>query len=112
LTDWTEKLYTVLGSRPVNVPPDASVCGEVATAGVDETKYDVAPVAADHVITADVWVGLLDAGAAAGAGESVLTLFVVTVELLPAELTAVIVKLYVLPGVRVKNVADVPLIPL
>ena len=75
------------------------------------TLYCVAPVEAVHETSIDAWVGLLVVGVP-GAGESVWALFVVTVELFPAELTAVIVKLYVLPGVRVKNVADVPLIPL
>jgi hypothetical protein len=97
--------------RSVNVPPDASAWVVVVDAGDDVTKYDVAPFAAPNVTTIDVLVAALSVGAAASAGESVWTAFVVTVELIPAELTAVIVKVYELPGVRPVNdalVADTP----
>ena len=79
-----------MGLSPLNVPPDASVCVVVVDAGDDVTRYDAAPVAAVNVTTIDVLVALLSV-AVPGAGESDWTLFVVTVELFPAELTAVIV---------------------
>lgn len=94
----------------MNVPPDASACVVVVDAGDDVTLYDAAPVAALYVTTIDVLVAPLSV-AVPGAGESVWTLFVVTVELFPAELTAVIVKLYELPGVRLVNVALVETTP-
>lgn len=76
--------------RPANVPPDASGCVVVVDGGDDVTRYDAAPVAALNVTTIDVLVAPLSVGVP-GAGESVWTLFVVTVELFPPELTAVIV---------------------
>lgn len=79
-----------MGLSPLNVAPDASVCVVVVDAGDDVTKYSVAPVAAANVTTIDVLVAPLSV-ATPGAGESVWTLFVVTVVLIPPELTAVIV---------------------
>jgi hypothetical protein len=65
-------------------------CVVVVDAGDDVTKYDAAPFTVAYVTTIDVLVAALSV-AVPGAGESVWTLFVVTVELIPAELTAVIV---------------------
>lgn len=80
----------------------------VVDAGDDVTRYDAAPFTGTNETSIVVLVAPLTVGVPAG--ESVWTVFVVTVELIPAELTAVIVKVYEFPGVRPVNVVDVPLI--
>lgn len=65
-------------------------CVVVVDAGDDVTKYDVAPFTGANVTTIDVLVAPLTV--AVPAGGRVLTAFVVTVVLIPAELTAVIVN--------------------
>ena len=84
-------------------------CVVVVDAGDDVTKYDAAPFTGTNETTIDVLVAPLTVGVPAG--ESVWAVFVVTVELIPAELTAVIVKVYEFPGVRPVNVALVETTP-
>ena len=72
LTAATVNVYTVPAVRPMNVPPDASVCVGVLDAGVDVTVYDVAPVDAGHVRSIVIVLGLLGVTLATD-GESVYT---------------------------------------